>query len=210
MSINTAPETRLPAPAFVWWPSIVMMLGTLLSYVDRASLALLSPMFLSDIHMSAQDYSWCISAFSFAYMFAALAWGSILDRIGLRLGMAISLFIWMLSSASHALLGSFLARQGWAPKTIAGALTAVGAGLAWKGDGETIKSVGAGTMSAAGSQLALMMLDDHSAKKAAPAQVATAKKPSNADGLPPGALESAFERARERMVLHAGEQEAIG
>src|SRR5689334_1895629 len=108
MSTSTGPSARTFAPSFLWWPAIVMMLGTLLSYVDRASLALLSPMFLSDIHMSAQDYSWCISAFSFAYMFAAFAWGSILDRIGLRLGMAISLFIWMLSSASHALLGSFL------------------------------------------------------------------------------------------------------
>jgi ACS family hexuronate transporter-like MFS transporter len=84
------------------------MLGTLLSYVDRGSLALLSPMFLSATHMTAQDYSWCISAFSFAYMFSALAWGSVLDRIGLRLGMAISLFIWMVSSASHAAVGSFL------------------------------------------------------------------------------------------------------
>ena len=111
-------------------------------------------------------------------------------------------------AAGTALLGSFLARQGWAPKTIAGALTAVGAGLAWKGDGDTIKSVGAGTMSAAGSQLALLMIDDHSAKTAPP-QVATAKKPSNADGLPPGALENAFERARERLALHGGE-EAIG
>jgi hypothetical protein len=111
-------------------------------------------------------------------------------------------------AAGTALLGSFLARQGWAPKTIAGALTAVGAGLAWKGDGDTIKSVGAGTMSAAGSQLALLMIDDHSAKTQPP-QVATAKKPSNADGLPPGALENAFERARERLVLHGGE-EAIG
>jgi hypothetical protein len=113
-------------------------------------------------------------------------------------------------AAGTALLGSFLARQGWAPKTIAGALTAVGAGLAWKGDGNTIKSVGAGTMSAAGSQLALMMLDDHSAKQAPTTQVATAKKPANAEGLPPGALENAFERARERLALHAGEQEAIG
>jgi ACS family hexuronate transporter-like MFS transporter len=92
----------------VWWPSVVMMLGTLLSYVDRGSLALLSPMFLSATNMSAQDYSWCITAFSFAYMFSAFAWGSILDRIGLRLGMAISLFIWMVSSASHAVAGSFL------------------------------------------------------------------------------------------------------
>jgi len=85
-----------------------MMLGTLLSYVDRGSLALLSPMFISATHMTAQDYSWCISAFSFAYMFSALAWGSILDRIGLRLGMTISVVIWMLSSASHSMVGSFL------------------------------------------------------------------------------------------------------
>jgi ACS family hexuronate transporter-like MFS transporter len=106
---SPTPATSSYAPSFtLWWPTIVMMLGTLLSYVDRASLALLSPMFLSDIHMTARDYSWCISAFSFAYMFAALAWGSILDRIGLRLGMAISVFIWMVSSASHAVMGSFL------------------------------------------------------------------------------------------------------
>jgi hypothetical protein len=111
-------------------------------------------------------------------------------------------------AAGTALLGSFLARQGWAPKTIAGALTAVGAGLAWKGDGSTIKSVGAGTMSAAGSQLALMMIDDRQKPAAAAPTVAT-KKPANADGLPPGALENAFERARERLALVAGEQEAL-
>ena len=109
-------------------------------------------------------------------------------------------------AAGTALVGSFLARQGWAPKTIAGALAAVGAGLAWKGDGSTIKSVGAGTMSAAGSQLALMLLDDqHSAKKAPP-KVALGK-PANAQGLPPGALESAFERARDRLSLATGEEQ---
>jgi MFS transporter, ACS family, hexuronate transporter len=110
MTSPLAPESPAPRPVvgLVWWPAIVMMLGTLLSYIDRASLALLSPMFLSATHMTAQDYSWCISAFSFAYMFSALGWGSVLDRIGLRLGMTISLFIWMVSSASHALVGSFL------------------------------------------------------------------------------------------------------
>jgi hypothetical protein len=104
-------------------------------------------------------------------------------------------------AAGTALVGSLLARQGWAPKTIASALTAVGAGLAWKGDGSTIRNLGAGTMSAAGSQLALMVIDDHEKKPSGPA-----KKPSNADELPPGALESAFERARHRLALATGEQ----
>ncbi|MGE5244523.1 MAG: MFS transporter [Betaproteobacteria bacterium] len=105
---NAAPGGRIRTSRLIWWPAIVMMLGTLLSYVDRSALALLSPMFLSATRMTAQDYSWCISAFSFAYMFSALGWGSILDRIGLRLGMTLSLLIWMLASASHAVVGSFL------------------------------------------------------------------------------------------------------
>src|SRR4051812_41416890 len=108
MTTTSPSAARAQTPLMLWWPAIVMMLGTLLSYVDRASLALLSPMFLSATHMTAQQYSWCISAFSFAYMFSALAWGSILDRVGLRIGMAISLAIWMVSSASHALVGSFM------------------------------------------------------------------------------------------------------
>src|SRR5437868_15305998 len=82
-------------------------------------------------------------------------------------------------AATTSLAGSFLAHEGWAPKTIATALAAVGAGLAWKGDAPTIRSIGAGVMSAAGSQLALMMMDerDHKAS-AATAQVApVATKP---------------------------------
>jgi ACS family hexuronate transporter-like MFS transporter len=106
--LDTAADARRRTTLLIWWPALVMMLGTLLSYVDRGSLALLSPMFLSAVHMNAQDYSWCISAFSFAYMFSALGWGSVLDRIGLRLGMTISLLIWMIASASHSIVGSFV------------------------------------------------------------------------------------------------------
>lgn len=102
-------------------------------------------------------------------------------------------------AAGTALIGTFLAHEGWAPKTIAGALAAVGAGLAWKGDGETVRSVGAGAMSAAGSQLALMMIDEGGQKKTPPTP--PPKKPANADLLPPGALEAALERARMRFSL---------
>jgi len=108
-------------------------------------------------------------------------------------------------AAGTALVGSFLAREGWAPKTIATALAAVGAGLAWKGDETTIRSVGAGAMSAAGSQLALMLLDDRDGKAAAAASANAPKKPANAGELPPGSLENAFERAKSRLALSAGE-----
>jgi len=110
-------------------------------------------------------------------------------------------------AAGTALVGSFLSAQGWAPKTIAGALSAVGAGLAWRGDDPTIRSIGAGTMSAAGSQLALMMIDDRGKKPAAlaPSPATPPKKQSNADELPDGALENALERARQRLALASTE-----
>ena len=110
-------------------------------------------------------------------------------------------------AAGTALIGTFLAHEGWAPKTIATALTAVGAGLAWKGDEAMIRSVGAGAMSAAGSQLALMLLDDRDQKAAAASSPppAAAKKPANAGELPPGSLESAFERAKQRLALSAAD-----
>jgi hypothetical protein len=103
-----------------------------------------------------------------------------------------------------ALAGSFLVHEGWAPKTISTALTAVGAGLAWKGDSSTVRNVGAGVMSAAGSQLALMMMDDRGKASVPPATAQ--KKPANAGELPPGSLENAFERAKGRLATTTGEE----
>jgi hypothetical protein len=52
-----------------------------------------------------------------------------------------------------------------------------------------------------------MVIDDHD-KKAAPA-TAAAKKPANAaNALPAGALESALDRAQQRLALSARESEA--
>ncbi|MGD1093026.1 MAG: MFS transporter [Bryobacteraceae bacterium] len=108
-SLIAAPPQRSARQSWLlWWPATVMMLGTLLSYLDRGVLALLSPMILKDTKMSAQAYSEVISAFSFAYMLSTPLWGSLLDRIGLRLGMAVSVVIWMVSSASHSLVSTFL------------------------------------------------------------------------------------------------------
>ncbi len=102
-------------------------------------------------------------------------------------------------AAGTALVGTLLAHEGWAPKTIAGVLAAVGAGLAWKGDGDTVRSVGAGAMSAAGGQLALMLIGERKPQPPPVPQVAR----KNADDLPPGALANALERARMRFALDA-------
>lgn len=107
-----------------------------------------------------------------------------------------------------SLSGALLARWKWRPQTIATVLTALGAGIALRGDSPTIRSVGAGTMAAAGGQLSLMILEKNTPPPAE--TVATAekeKKPSNAGELPPGALEAALERARARLAMTDSDDE---
>ncbi|MFT3700194.1 MAG: hypothetical protein QM831_44015 [Kofleriaceae bacterium] len=113
-------------------------------------------------------------------------------------------------AAGASLAGGFLKREGWIPpKTFATALTAVGAGLAWKGDASPIRSVGAGVMGASGGQLALMMIDKSAAKtdtKTVPPAIATAQpKLKNADQVPDAAILAALERARTRLALESRE-----
>ncbi|HPT25743.1 MAG TPA: MFS transporter [Bryobacteraceae bacterium] len=81
-----------------------MMLCSLISYIDRQTLAVLAPTIMRETRLTTQDYGIAISAFSIAYMLGNPLWGGILDRIGLRAGMIIAVGIWSAASASHALM----------------------------------------------------------------------------------------------------------
>jgi hypothetical protein len=108
-----------------------------------------------------------------------------------------------------ALACAYIARENWIPpKFVTGLVSAVGGTLAVLGANDTLRAVGSGVMSAAGAQLGLMLIDDHYDNVATHKAIATATaagpkpaKPANADSLPPGALEAAYERARARLAM---------
>jgi ACS family hexuronate transporter-like MFS transporter len=85
-----------------WLPAVSMWLVSLISYVDRNTLAILAPVILSETHLSAEQYGFIISCFSVAYMVGNPVWGYILDRIGVRRGMTAAVGIWTVASAAHA------------------------------------------------------------------------------------------------------------
>jgi hypothetical protein len=112
-----------------------------------------------------------------------------------------------------ALACAFVAKQDWLPpKAITGATTAVGTALLLGGHSDTLRLMGAGAAAAAGGQLLLLAVDDQLQSK--PEQVASNEKEKDKDkdktppkrqaslnALPPGALESAYERARRRLEM---------
>ncbi len=85
-----------------------MLLVSLISYIDRNTLALLAPSILRDTGLTGEQYGFVISAFSVAYMIGNPLWGRWLDRFGLRLGMIMAVAVWSLASASHAIAAGFL------------------------------------------------------------------------------------------------------
>jgi len=92
----------------MWVASVAMMLCSWLSYVDRQILAVLSPMILKDTGLTGQSYGEVVSAFSIAYMIANPLWGSVLDFVGVRIGMLVAVALWTVASTSHAWMAGFI------------------------------------------------------------------------------------------------------
>jgi ACS family hexuronate transporter-like MFS transporter len=101
------PETAVAAPPGLsrWVPAASMLAVSLISYIDRNTLALLAPTILRETGLSGEQYGFIISAFSIAYCLANPIWGRILDRAGLRRGMSVAVGCWTVASVSHAFAG---------------------------------------------------------------------------------------------------------
>ncbi|HKD09726.1 MAG TPA: MFS transporter [Bryobacteraceae bacterium] len=84
-----------------------MWLVSLISYVDRNTLAILAPVILRDTHLNAEQYGFIISCFSVAYMVANPVWGRILDAWGVRRGMTAAVGMWSFAAAAHAWAAGF-------------------------------------------------------------------------------------------------------
>jgi ACS family hexuronate transporter-like MFS transporter len=108
------PESEVHVPdslkigSFRWRICALLFIANTINYMDRQVLSFLAPLLQTRIGWSEVQYGYIVVAFQFAYALGLLAVGGIIDRIGVRIGYALSIGLWSLASMSHALARSAL------------------------------------------------------------------------------------------------------
>ena len=99
------PDDPKPPPGFGFRWTIVALLfaATTINYIDRQVLGLLAPTLQRELGWSEAQYGDIVSWFSLAYGIGLLGVGRLLDRIGVRRGLAFGVVAWSLAAAGHAL-----------------------------------------------------------------------------------------------------------
>ena len=84
----------------------LVMLGAIINYLTRSTLAVAAPTLLTDLRISAQEYSWIVGTFQVAIMFQPVC-GYVLDVLGLKRGLAIFAVAWSFISMAHGFANSW-------------------------------------------------------------------------------------------------------
>jgi ACS family hexuronate transporter-like MFS transporter len=77
-------------------------LATVINYLDRQTLSVAAPVLRDQFHMSNVDYSRVVFAFMLAYTIMNGASGPLIDRLGTRVGYALTMAWWSIAAILHA------------------------------------------------------------------------------------------------------------
>jgi ACS family hexuronate transporter-like MFS transporter len=89
----------------------LIMLGSIVNYLTRSTLAVAAPTLLRDLHITTKQYSWIVGTFQGAIM-AQPVCGYVLDVLGLKFGLAIFVTVWALTNMAHGFAHSWQSLAG--------------------------------------------------------------------------------------------------
>ena len=91
-----------------WRVCALLFVATTINYIDRQILGLLKTDLSAEFNWTETDYSNLVMAFSACYAIGLLFFGALVDKIGSKLGYALSIVVWSLSAMAHGLVRSTL------------------------------------------------------------------------------------------------------
>jgi ACS family hexuronate transporter-like MFS transporter len=103
-----SPSARYPLPStqvsrYRWTICALLFFATTINYMDRQVLGVLAPTLQRELGWSEGQYGAIVSWFTLAYAFGFLVAGRVMDRLGVRRGLALAIVTWSIAAMSHAL-----------------------------------------------------------------------------------------------------------
>ncbi|MDA5535535.1 MFS transporter [Yersinia mollaretii] len=90
-----------------WYMIALVTVGTILGYLTRNAIAVAAPTLQEQLHITTQQYSYIIAAYSAAYTLMQPVAGYVLDVMGTKVGYAMFAIMWAIFCMSTALASSW-------------------------------------------------------------------------------------------------------
>lgn len=74
-----------------WFMLFLVFLATTINYLDRQVMGLLKPTLEAEFSWTEKDYSYIVMAFTASYALGNLLMGRFVDKVGSKIGYAVSL-----------------------------------------------------------------------------------------------------------------------
>jgi MFS transporter, ACS family, hexuronate transporter len=95
---------------------VLLFFATTINYLDRQIIGLLKPILEKEFNWTETDFAHIVMAFTAAYAIGLISFGWLIDKIGTKLGYAVTIIFWSIAGMLHALartaFGFGLARVG--------------------------------------------------------------------------------------------------
>ena len=98
---------RKPITSLRWWIGCLLFASTVINYIDRQTLSLLAPFLKLDYHWTNSDYANLAIAFRVAYSIGQTGFGRLMDRIGTRRGLTLTVIWYSVVSMLTSLASGF-------------------------------------------------------------------------------------------------------
>jgi ACS family hexuronate transporter-like MFS transporter len=100
IEMNTGLQTKIGK--YRWTICSLVFYATTINYLDRQVISLLKPILEKEFNWTESDYSNIVVAFQFAYALGMVGAGRFIDKIGTKIGYALTLTLWSIASVLHA------------------------------------------------------------------------------------------------------------
>ena len=113
MAHTTDRSARRPIANLRWWIGGILFASTVINYIDRQTLSLLAPYLKLEYHWTNTDYANIVIGFRVAYSLGQTVFGRLMDRIGTRRGLSITVIFYSVVSILTSFARGFYSFAGF-------------------------------------------------------------------------------------------------